>query len=80
MKPLKIFSLLLIIFYTWSNNCSAQQDTLYFDPTTGNYIIQYLGTFIYIQGTDGYHCYRLSNKRSNRKSKTTFACYEPELH
>jgi hypothetical protein len=33
--------------------CITQQDTLMYDPASGNYIIQYPGHFLYIRGLDG---------------------------
>ena len=32
---------------------NAQQNNIYYDSSSGNYIIEYIGHFIYIRGTDG---------------------------
>jgi hypothetical protein len=50
-------SLLYIIFigcFGWIYDCLAQQqDTLYFDPASGNYILEYRAYFAFARGTSG---------------------------
>jgi hypothetical protein len=46
-----IFSLTFIMSCIYISN--AQQDTIYYDSGSGNYIIEYIGTYVYIQGLDG---------------------------
>jgi len=42
------------ILFSWIYDCTAQQqDTLYLDPASGNYIIEYRGYFPFARGTDG---------------------------
>ena len=53
MKSL-LYTSLLVFLFSWVYDCTAQQqDTVYFDPASGNYIIEYTGYFPYARGADG---------------------------
>ena len=46
-----IFSIIILITLIGINN--AQQNNIYYDSSSGNYIIEYIGQFIYIRGIGG---------------------------
>ncbi|MCH8874488.1 hypothetical protein IH824_17285, partial [candidate division KSB1 bacterium] len=53
MKSLLYISLSIILIISGYSDSLAQQDTVYFDPASGNYIIEYRGYFPFARGTDG---------------------------
>jgi len=54
MKSLLYILISSICCFGWIYDCTAQQqDTLYLDPASGNYIIEYRGYFAFARGTDG---------------------------
>jgi len=54
MKSLLCIFISLVCCFGSLYDCTAQQqDTLYFDPASGNYIIEYRGQFAFIRARDG---------------------------
>ncbi|MEJ2052054.1 MAG: hypothetical protein P8Y60_19855, partial [Calditrichota bacterium] len=53
MKTILYIIFSIIILMTWIGVSNAQQNNIYYDSSSGNYIIEYIGHFIYIRGTDG---------------------------
>jgi len=44
----------ITFLFSWIYDCTAQQqDTLYLDPASGNYILEYRGYFAFARGTSG---------------------------
>ncbi len=52
MKSIHIYLLMILITIGYSDSF-AQPDTLYFDPASGNYIIEYQGYFPFARGPGG---------------------------